>query len=240
MRNTSGAGMNRTGIALSPLNSRELIVQAARAVPSSEGDGPRQIAEVRTSYADDAEPIGTMPPPLTLKGTAEAVNEIALGHRMGVLLDKLGERLAFERTAIRLYEALIAKFDPSDEEALDGPSLEELEEIHDDELAHFELIREAIVSLGGDPTAITPSADVASTAQMGLPHVLTDPRTTFAQCLDTVLTAELIDNDGWAMLIYLAEALKHDDLAERFRQALEQEDQHLTSIRRWLLEAINL
>lgn len=45
------------------------------------------------------------------------------------------------------------------------------------------MLSEAIVDMGGDPTAQTPCADVSAVAAMGLIQVLTDPRTTLAQGL---------------------------------------------------------
>ena len=65
-------------------------------------------------------------------------------------------------------------------------------------------------------TAQTPCADVSATASMGIVQVLTDPRTTLAQCLNALLTAELTDNAGWELLIDLAEELGHSDMADEF------------------------
>ena len=50
-----------------------------------------------------------------------------------VLIDKLGERLAFERTAVRLYEALRVKLEASDHRDQQlTPEL--LEDMRNDEL----------------------------------------------------------------------------------------------------------
>jgi hypothetical protein len=98
------------------------------------------------------------------------------------------------------------------------------------------LVRDAIVGLGADPTAMTPCADLAGVQGMGLVQSVTDPRTTLAQCLDSILVAELADNDGWKLLIGMAEALGMDELAERFTTALAEEDEHLLLVRRWVAE----
>ncbi|HYF20966.1 MAG TPA: ferritin-like domain-containing protein, partial [Ramlibacter sp.] len=106
--------------------------------------------------------------------------------------------------------------------------------IRGEELEHFRLLCDAMVQLGGDPTAQTPCADVSSTASMGLLQVLTDPRTTLAQCLNAMLTVELTDNAGWELLIQLAEQAGESDLAGRFLGALAQEQEHLVTIKGWL------
>ena len=63
---------------------------------------------------------------------------------------------------------------------------------------------------------------------------MTDPRTDLLQCLEAVLTAELVDNDCWRALIELTEAAGHANLAKRFRRALEHEREHLDNVRRWV------
>ena len=65
---------------------------------------------------------------------------------------------------------------------------------------------------------------------------MSDPRTTLAQCLNTMLVAELADNAGWELLISLAKSSGHDDLAKRFQKALEEEGEHLTQVRAWVQE----
>jgi hypothetical protein len=101
-------------------------------------------------------------------------------------------------------------------------------------LEHFNLLCEAMQSLGGDPTAMTPCADVTAVASSGIMQVLNDPRTTLAQCLSAMLTAELTDNAGWELLIRLADDAGESDLAGRFLGALGQEQEHLAIIKTWL------
>jgi hypothetical protein len=68
---------------------------------------------------------------------------------------------------------------------------------------------------------------------MGLIQVLTDPRTSVAQCLEAILVAELADNDAWQMLILFAEKMGMDEMARDFGVALSEEDIHLMQIRQW-------
>jgi ferritin-like metal-binding protein YciE len=93
-------------------------------------------------------------------------------------------------------------------------------------------------SLGADPTAETPDADVIGVASMGIQKVLNDPRTTMAQCLEMLLTLELTDNAAWELLIRLADEMGLKDASEQFQRALEQEKEHLMTVRSWLEEML--
>jgi bacterioferritin (cytochrome b1) len=228
----AGAAGNRTGIQTSPELAQELIEGAATAEPSSEG-GPEAIAASRGEYIQEGFPIGSLP---TLPAAEEAQADEEVSG-MAVLLDKLSERLAFERMGTRLYEALINKCELLGESS-PGPTLAELERIRDEELGHFLLLKQAITELGGDPTVQSPCADVAGVASLGILQVLTDPRTSMAQCLQAILTAELTDNDGWQLLINVADNLGHSEMLSEFQSALENEREHLANVRGWLTEQV--
>jgi rubrerythrin len=231
MKNTVQTGKNRTGTDMSPIDKKRLIEAAAETVPSMPGD-ESGIDEVRAEYLEQGATIGSLPPPVSIKGVVQAVK----GSQIVVFLDKLGERLAFERTGTRLYEALIGKLDAS-EPLLGGPSRDQLEKIRDEELAHFEMLREAMLSLGADPTSITPSADVAAVSSMGLLQVIGDPRMNLKQSLEAILIAELVDNDCWRLLIDLASTAGKDDLAKQFEAAMTEEAEHLLNVRTWVNNA---
>ena len=223
---------NRTGMQTSPELAEELIEGANSATPSSQG-GPEDIAGYREEYITEGFPIGSMPMmPASEEGAAE---EEETG--MAVLLDKLSERLAFERTGTRLYEALLNKVEALGEQT-PGPTLEDIEQIGREELEHFLLINRTITELGGDPTVQSPCADVAGVASLGLLQVLTDPRSSLAHCLQAMLTAELTDNAGWELLIKLADNLGYDDMKAEFETALENEERHLLNVRNWLSECV--
>jgi rubrerythrin len=228
--------MNRTGIATSPIDSRRTIQGAEDAHTGGMLDGHALEAE-RLAWARSADPIGTMPPPATLKGMMKTVIEKIEGHKPTVFLDKLGERLAFERTGTRLYEAVIAKLDAADPHP-GGPTRSDLELIRNAEHRHFTMIRDAIVQLGADPTAMTPCADLVAVAGLGWVQVVSDPRTTLNQGLDIMLIAELADHSGWELLIGLADQLGFEDLAHQFQAALAEEDQHVARVRGWITTAL--
>lgn len=81
-------------------------------------------------------------------------------------------------------------------------------------------------------------ADTNATASIGLMQIISDPRMTVAQSLHAIHIAELADNDGWASLIKVAEAMEQDNMVSTFRQALHEEDRHLKTLRNgWIRSA---
>jgi hypothetical protein len=224
--------LNRTGITASPLDTKALLDEAKLAVPSSPG-GPEALAAVRLDSMDVADVHGSMPPPTTVKGVAQGAIGAVKGTDATFLLDKLGERIAFERTGVRLYDALLAKHEgygsfPG------GPTRAELVLLRNQERQHFELVTTIMRELGGDPTAITPCGNVAAIEGMGLLAVLTDPRMSLAEGLHAMLIAELTDHDAWELLIDVFAAAGHDELTRRMQVALLQENEHLMLVRGWV------
>ncbi len=228
-------GPNRTGIQTSPFaaNKLEEVTSKEPAVSTEQ----LKISAIRKQFDKEMDGLGSVPPPGSLKGMLTTGLEMIQGHKPTVFIDKLGERMAFERTGTRLYEALLAKFD-----ALGtwdgGPSREEIEEHCNDELGHFHLIKETIERLGADPTTMTPSADVAGVEVAGALKIITDPRTTLPQALHSVLILEDTDVEGWNVLIALADSIGQKSLAEEFRKAEATEQTHQQRVRAWFSEAV--
>jgi len=159
-----------------------------------------------------------------------------MGDHPTQFIDKISERIGFERTGVRLYEALLSKFDCYGTFA-GGPTREELEYIMMQELEHFRLLQQAARELGSDPTVMSPSADLVATMSRGIVEVLVDARTNLIQSLDAILVAELADNDSWTGLVELAEGAGEAGLATRFRAAEMHERDHLARVRAWLAAA---
>jgi ferritin-like protein len=138
---------------------------------------------------------------------------------------------------VRLYDAMLARVAMVDGGALpEGMSIDALQEIRDDEAAHFALVAQAIEKLGGDSTSQTPCADVAGVQGLGLVQAINDPRATLAQGLQTLLAAELIDNASWELLIELAQGFGQDEMANEFSIALANEQRHEALVRSWLAQ----
>ncbi|WP_437332760.1 ferritin-like domain-containing protein [Sorangium sp. So ce394] len=235
MKTETTAGMNRTGMDMSPMDSKEVIVGARIMPPSSVGDDSA-IANVVAHYARREARVGTMPPPGTLKGAVKSALQLLKGEAPLVLLDKLGERLAFERAGSRLWKGVLAKFD-----ALGsfegGPTRAEIEQIYREEAEHFLLVASVIRMLGADPTAETPLADVHGVASCGLIKVVTDPRTNLADALEAMLIAELTDNDAWDVLIDMCQGMG-DEVLSQFQAARAAEARHLTMVRSWVKASV--
>ena len=232
MKRPTESGLNRTGIDMSPEDAHALIQGVEEILNTSPGD-ERTLAAYRARDLREADPIGSVPIPGTVKGFAKTGLQKLMGNQPEVLLDKLAGRLAFERTGTRLYDALLGKCSIRQDEA-ERLSLEQLLKFRNDEARHFAMLWEAIQELGADPTAQTPEADVNGVASLGLVQVVSDPRTTIAQCLHAIHVAELTDHDGWELLIQLAREMGQTDMAEKFQTALLEETQHLEAIRQVL------
>jgi hypothetical protein len=244
-------GHNMTGASLAPAALAAMTEATDDLSPFEEVDTSEMEAQ-KLAYIEESDAVGSVPVPTTIKGVAKSGISRIKGKHPGVFLDKLGERLAYERSGVRLYEALILKFEAAQEltngEALppvaltteDGdvrepePAGQLLHRIRDEELEHFQLLKESIVAMGGDPTSQTPCADVMAVASSGFMQVLNDPRTTLAQCLNAMLAVELADNAGWELLASLADDMGEADLAGRFLGALAQEQEHLLIVKQWL------
>lgn len=161
-----------------------------------------------------------------------------LGNQPELLVDKLGERLAYERTGVRLYEALIAKALACEDHGAE--LVPTLQQIRNDEKAHMFLLINAIETLGADPAAMTPCADVVGVLGSGPLKVITDPRTNLAQALNAILTTELADNAAWELLIKLAEQSGHPKIARTFDSALVEEERHVNTIRSLLTRELGM
>jgi len=161
---------------------------------------------------------------------AEGADDLAL------LMEKLGERLIFERAGARLYEALLSKLDAYGSFE-GGPERDDLEEIRSEEHEHFLMVREAITDLGGDPAQPTPSASLAELTTRGVQAVIQNPRVDLRQSLEAILVVELTDSAGWDLLISIAESVGRIPLAESFKKALQSEAEHVEKVQTWIKNA---
>src|SRR5690606_21457866 len=127
--------------------------------------------------------VGSVPIPATPKGMLKSAMEKMVGRHPETLINKLGERLAFERSGVRIYESFIEKCESATNDGKDVSPvpLERLWEFRNQEAQHFRLLKQSIESLGADPTAQTPDADVIGVSSMGLMKAIMDPRTSISQ-----------------------------------------------------------
>lgn len=232
MPQSAQQGNNRTGIMTAGALAEEAVAATREFPPSSPGDA-LGIAEVRMTYAQEGEGFGQTPPPASLMDKAKAAVKATTGGQPTLLMDKLGERLVFEHAGARLYEALMSKHRAYGSFE-GGPSGEDLLHILTEEYEHADLLERAIKDLGGDPTALTPAANLAVNISAGLPQVLGDPRTNLLQSLEAILVAELADNECWSALAQLTQQAGHDEITQQCLQAIEHERDHLRKVRTWV------
>ncbi|WP_313223489.1 ferritin-like domain-containing protein [Stutzerimonas nitrititolerans] len=228
MATAAKVGANMTGVQMSPKDTKSLLEAVEQIRPDVAGNDKGAMLE-RIKRTEEADRIGSVPVPGSAKGMLKTTFDMALGKSPEILIDKLGERLTFERSGVRLYDAMIAKAKALG--TADSDLIPVLQHIRDEEFEHMNMVREAIETLGADPTAVTPCADVAGVKAMGVLQVLTDPRTNLAQGMGALLTIELEDNAAWELLIELAEAGGHPKIAKSFHKAKDQEDDHLVKIK---------
>lgn len=229
MKESINFGMNKTGIQMSPRLTAAML-EGREEFQAPALDVSMSAARLKEESITESHPLGTVPLPGTAKGAFKAGLDKIRNARPEVLIDKLGERLAFERGGVRLYEALIVKC----EAIMPDQSFDLLYDFREEEAQHFRMIWSVMESLGADPTAQTPCADASGVAAFGLLQVLNDPRTTVAQCVQAILIAERADNDGWELLIRLAEEGGLRDEVVKFTEAKVTEENHVSHMKHWL------
>jgi len=232
MNQTAPLGTNRTGTALAPERLREMLNGMEEFLPPAASNA-QNIALLRVDYAGEVGPTGSVPPPSGIVSTLQTAVKAVAGGQPTLFIDKLGARMGFERSGVRLYEALISKHQAFGSFS-GGPSPEDLIDILREEYAHFMMLKEVIERLGGDPTAVTPSADLESVLSQGPAMLLTDPHVTLLQSLEATLVVELTDNECWNALSQLAAITGEDQLAQQFTAAYQTEQEHLQKVRGWV------
>ena len=216
---------NKTGVSANPVMAKQMLAVVdnvpVMATGSAFGDDGVRVDYAKAVPAHERS-YGSVPPP-----------------EPKLLTNKLGERLAFERTGVRLYEILISKLDALGS-FKGGPKREDLQALLNDEHCHFSLVHAAILELGGDPTMVTPAADLVGILASGVLKVMADPRTTLLESLEAVLVAELADTAGWNMLVAIARAAGKKKLAKAFEVAEQTEELHREKVQSWIAAGFKL
>lgn len=137
-------------------------------------------------------------------------------------VDRCTARWRFEKTGVRLYDKALI---------ICPPELRaDLTRIRDEEKKHEEMLEEVIRSYGSNPHSETPSSRIASIESKGIVDVV-ENETDFKAVSDALLGAEVIDQEGWELLIDLSSALNDTDTRARFEAALHEEREHLRILR---------
>lgn len=232
-------GSNKTGIDMSPIHSKQMI-SGSESLILDDSHEPENLAFKEQFYLDNDSSLGSVPMPGTVKGVVKSTIKMLTGHHPEVFINKLGERLAFERTGVRIYEQLIMKCGHAATNGLPGLKIpiEKLEQFHAEEAEHFHMLVQCMEKLGADPTAQTPDANASGVAASGMMKVIVDPRTSISQSLEAMLSIELTDNAEWELLIKLAQDMGLADMANQFQRALDQEIVHLMHVKQWYEDSV--
>src|ERR671931_538197 len=83
------------------------------------------------------------------------------------VIDVLSERLQFERSGVKLYDAVIQKMRSSREPAV-AKMLDQMQEHRDQEKEHEEWLEECIRQLGGDAKQLTEKAKLVTQESKGI------------------------------------------------------------------------
>jgi bacterioferritin (cytochrome b1) len=158
-----------------------------------------------------------------------AMKELAAKNKDKVI-DLLNERLVFERSVVKLYDAILANMAGSNvpEIARMAP---EMKEHRDQEKEHEEWLEEQIRALGGSAHQRTEMSDLIEAESSGVEKVVTSDKNLVHQ-MHALLTAELVDNAGWELLLELADDADDRDARREFRRRLHEEEEHLHFVRR--------
>ncbi|MGE5048484.1 MAG: ferritin-like domain-containing protein [Deltaproteobacteria bacterium] len=150
------------------------------------------------------------------------------------VIDLLNERLAFERTGVKLYDTLLARLQVSTDpavKALVGQVQEHREEEHE----HEEWLEEQIRALGGTAHALSEHAVLAQAEAEGVERVMRRDDS-IPHDFHALLTAELADNAGWDLLMKLADEFGDSKAKKEFKKRLHEEEKHLLFVRETLFE----
>ncbi|WP_438021366.1 ferritin-like domain-containing protein [Sorangium sp. So ce315] len=141
-------------------------------------------------------------------------------------IDLLNERLTYERATVRLYDSIVEKIGRSADPSLLN-LLGQLREHRDQEKEHEEWLEAQIRGLGGDAHAETEMSRLIAIESQGIQQVVLDGDQNPAHLFHALLTAELVDNAGWQLLLELADEADDDEAREEFRKRLHEEEDHL-------------
>jgi bacterioferritin (cytochrome b1) len=166
------------------------------------------------------------------------MQQLANTHRDQVI-DLLMERMTFERAAVRLYDSILMKLQSSDDPFATGPFakglMEPMELYRDQEYEHAQWLEAQIGALGGDVDAMTEKAALIATESKGILEIVLNSDMSISHMFHALLTAELIDNTGWEVLLELADDADDEAARVDFRKRLHQEQDHLDFARRTVI-----
>ena len=153
-------------------------------------------------------------------------------HNRDKLIDLLCERLAFERTSVRLYDTILGKLDASGASVIEFR--DEMQRYRDQEKEHEEFLEGCVRDLGGDAAVRTDLVQLVQRESKGIEQVV-ETDDLLPHVIHALYTAELVDNAGWELLVELADDADDREAREAFRKRLHEEEDHLICVRSAML-----
>jgi bacterioferritin (cytochrome b1) len=150
------------------------------------------------------------------------------------VVDLLNERLAFERTGVRLYDTVLARLQVSSEPGFKALA-RQVQEQRDEEKEHEEWLEEQIRALGGTAHGLSEHAVLAQAESEGVERVIRRDDS-IPHDFHALLTAELADTAGWDLLVQIADEFGDSKAKKEFKKRLQEEEKHLLFVRKTLLE----
>ncbi len=146
------------------------------------------------------------------------------------LIDLLQERLAFERTGVKLYDRVLLMMRASQEPQVLG-MVDTMQAYRDEEAEHQEWLEEQIRALGGDEHGESVRARLVATESRGIEEVILHKDVELQHLFHALMAAELVDNAGWDLLVALAEEADDDDALDALSLRQAEEEDHLEYLR---------
>jgi rubrerythrin len=150
------------------------------------------------------------------------------------LMTLLSERLAFERTAVRLYDAALEKLQASGDEDV-MKVVPTMQGYRDQEEEHANWIEAQMQKLGHVPRT-TPLTQAVQRESRGMEQVIAGRDDGLLPVLHALYGVELMDNAGWDVLLQVAQQAGDDNALIELNERVEHEKQHLDLIRTCMLE----
>ena len=146
------------------------------------------------------------------------------------VIDLLCERLAFERSTVRLYDRILEALRLSaDARTRDLLATMQKHREEEDQIARW--LEGRIRELGGDDRAETDLARLATREARGIEEVAENDAADVTHLLHALLAVEGVDNAGWELLVHLADAAGDGEAKRELERRLRQERRHLAFVR---------
>jgi bacterioferritin (cytochrome b1) len=154
-------------------------------------------------------------------------------HNREKFVDLLSERLAFERATIELYDSVLTKMrrlrDP-----VSIRLIAPLEDFREHEKEHTRWLEEVLRQLGATGNERTGLTELAWRESSGIERAIRNDEEAI-HLVHALLSAELVDNAGWELLLELADEADDEFARREFLKRLHEEKEHLFELRRAML-----